>query len=143
MAEPVTPFPLHDIEPELEGFRQYWASLIRGANDMPFGDDFSPPAVAHLSGRLLVLDVFEKPNRFRYSGLLGGELLQRYGEDVRDFFLHETARRSPFDFLESQAEATVEGAQPTYYRGGDYSRILLPMWGNGRICLLIGAVVWR
>ena len=143
MADAVTPFPLKDIEPELEGLRQYWASLIRGTDDMPFGDDFAPPSVAHLSGRLVVLDVFDKPNRFRYSGLLGSELVKRYGEDVRDLFLHETTRRSPFDFLESQAEATVESAKPTYYRGGDYSRILLPMWGDGRICMLLGAVVWR
>lgn len=137
------PFPLSDIEPELEGLRQYWASLIRGNNNMPFWDDFAPSAVPHLSSRLIVLDVFDKPNRFRYGSLLGSELEKRYGEEVRDLFVHETARRSPFDFLESQAEATVESAEPTYYRCGDYSRILLPMWGDGRIGMLLGAVVWR
>jgi hypothetical protein len=143
MADASTPFPLRDIEPELEGLRQYWASLIRGNNDMPFWDDLKPSAVGQLSGRLVVLDVFDKPNRFRYSSLLGSELRERYGEDVRDMFLHETPRRAPFDFLESQAEATVESAKPTYYRAGDYSRILMPMWGDGRIGMLLGAVVWR
>lgn len=143
MQAVATPFPLSDIEPELEELRQYWASLIRGDNDMPFWDDFDRSAVRHLSSRLIMLDVFDKPNRFRYNGLLGADLEKRYGEDVRDMFVHETERRSPFDFLESQAEATVESAKPTYYRGSDYSRILLPTRGDGRIGMLVGAVVWR
>ena len=143
MADAATPFPLTDVEPELERLRQYWASLMRGNNNMPFWDDFTPSAVADLSSRLVVLDVFDKPNRFRYNGLLGSDLEQRYGEDVRDMFVHETARRSPFDFLESQAEATVESAKPTYYRASGYSRILLPMWGDGRLGMLLGAVMWR
>jgi hypothetical protein len=143
MVDALTPFPLTDIEPELEGLRQYWASLIRGNNDMPCWEDFKPSAVGQLSRRLVVLDVFDKPNRFRFSGLLGSELRERYGEDVRDMFLHEAARRAPFNFLESQAEAALESAKPTYYRAGAYSRILLPMWGDGRIGMLLGAVVWR
>lgn len=138
-----TPFPLSDVEPDLEALRQYWASLIRGHNDMPFGDDFAPSAVPQLSERLIVLDVFDKPNRFRYSSLLGKDLERHYGEEVRDLFVHEAARRAPFNYLEAQAEATVEGAKPTYYRAGDYSRILLPMWGDGRIAMLVGAVLWR
>ena len=143
MADAATPFPLSDVEPELEGLRQYWSSLIRGHNDMPFWDDFAPSATPQLADRLVVLDVFEKPNRFRYSGLLGAELEKRLGEDVRHKFVHEASRGDPFNFLESQAEATVESAKPTYYRAGAYSRILLPMWGDGRIGMLLGAVVWR
>lgn len=137
-----TPFPLVDLEPELEQLRTYWVSLIRGHNDMPFQDTFSPNSLAHLTQRLLILDVFDKPNRFRYNSLLGADLEAKYGADVRDLFVHETERRAPFDFLESQAEATVESAQPTYYRGANYSRLLLPMWADGRISMLIGAVVW-
>jgi hypothetical protein len=138
-----SPFPLADLEPDLEQLRAYWTSLIRGDNDMPFLDTFSPNALANLTKRLLVLDVFDKPNRFRYNGLLGADLEAKYGGDVRDLFVHETARRAPFDFLESQAEATVESARPTYYRGTDYSRLLLPMWADGRVGMLVGAVVWR
>lgn len=143
MADCVAPFALSDLEPELEALRRRWTALIRRHNDMPFWEDFSPAAEARLAGRLLILDVFDEPNRFRYDRLLGDDLAKRYGENVRDKFVDETPRRAPFDFLESQAEATVEGAGPTYYRGGDYSRILLPMWGDGRISMLLGAVVWR
>lgn len=143
MVDTVTPYPLNDLEPELDGLRRYWAALIRGDNEMPFSDDLKPSEIALLSSRLVILDVFDKPNRFRYSSLLGKELLDRYGEDVLDMFLHETAHRAPFDFLESQAEATIESAKPTFYRASDYSRILLPMWSDGRIGMLLGAVVWR
>jgi hypothetical protein len=138
-----TPFPLSNLDPELEALRTYWVSLIRGDNKIPFEDTFSPNALANLTRRLLILDVFDKPNRFRYNGLVGADIEAAYGKAVRDLFVHEADRRSPFDFLESQAEATVESAQPTYYRGADYSRLLLPMWADGRISMLVGAIVWR
>lgn len=138
-----SPFPLKDMEPDLEALRVYWASLIRGANNMPFWDDFAPAAVPQLADRLVVLDVFDTPNRFRYNGIVGAELEKRYGASVRDMFVHAADKRAPFDFLESQAEATVEAAQPTYYSAADYARLLLPMWGDGRIGMLLGAVVWR
>jgi hypothetical protein len=93
MTDALSPFPSMDIEPEPEEPRQYWGSLLRGHNNMPFWDDLK--------------------------------------------------RRAPFDFLESRAEATVECAKPTYYRTGDHSRILPPMWGDGRIGMLPGAVMWR
>jgi hypothetical protein len=142
MADTVSPFPLGDVEPTFEALRQYWASPIRGHNDMPFWNAFSPSAVAQLSGRLLVPAVFAKPSRFR-SSLLGSELEKRYGEDVRDMFLHEAARRMPFDVMESQAEATVQSAKPTSNRRRDYSRILLPMWRDECIGMPLGAAVWR
>lgn len=138
-----SPFPLQDLEPDLEALHAYWASLIRGDNNMPFLDDFAPTALPQLEERLVVLDVYDKPNRFRYSSIVGAELEKRYGAGVRDLFVDAADKRAPFDFLESQAEATVESAEPTYYRALGYSRLLLPMWGDGRIGMLLGAVVWR
>lgn len=143
MVDAVSPFPLRDVEPEFDALRRHWASLIRGDTDLPSWDDFEPAAVAPLASRLIMLDVFDKPSRFRYGALFGRELEQRYGEDVRDMFVHEASRRAPFDFLESQAEATVESKKPTYYRAGDYSRLLVPMRDGERLAKLLGAVVWR
>jgi hypothetical protein len=51
-----------------------------------------------------------------------------------------------------QCKATVEGCAPTYFcqtaarkgdaeHPGDYARLLLPLWGSGRIEMLLGAVV--
>ncbi len=43
-------------------------------------------------------------------------------------------------FLRAQASATVEARAPTFYRGAGYARMLLPMWGDGRIGMLLGAL---
>jgi len=50
----------------------------------------------------------------------------------------------PIDELTNQCRATVERRAPTYFRhapagGTGYSRLILPLWGNGRIEMLIGA----
>jgi hypothetical protein len=54
----------------------------------------------------------------------------------------------PLNYFIAQASATIEAGTPTLYsaargksRGRGYSRILLPAWGNGRIDLLLGAVI--
>ena len=47
-------------------------------------------------------------------------------------------------FIRSQAVATVECAQVTYFRedvgSRRFSRLMLPLWGEGRIAMLLGAV---
>jgi hypothetical protein len=43
-------------------------------------------------------------------------------------------------FLVSQCSATVESRAPTYYRNDGaegYSRLVLPLWGYGRIGMLL------
>ena len=57
----------------------------------------------------------------------------------------------PFEFFLAQASVTVEAIEPDVLpprgsggKGDDgtsYSRLLLPTWGNGRVDMLIGAVV--
>lgn len=142
MTQALSPFPLKDVEPDLEAVRAYWEGLVRGANQMPFWDDFAPSALPQAT--LLLLDVvFDQPSRFRFSNDVAPSLEQRYGEDVRGRFSDEIAPRAPFEYLTAQAHATLESAQPTYYRAGAYSRLLAPMWGDGRIGMLLGAVSWR
>jgi hypothetical protein len=66
-------------------------------------------------------------------------------------FLDELEARDPLRFLNSQSHATVEGRAPMHYasapteQGGartaeGYARLLLPMWGDGHIGMLLGAV---
>jgi hypothetical protein len=75
-----------------------------------------------------------------------------YGETIGNRFLDEIDLHAPFDKLTLQCKATVEGCAPTYYcptafRTGEaehpsgYACLLLPLWGNGRIEMLLGAVV--
>jgi hypothetical protein len=83
---------------------------------------------------------------------VGANVANRYGGTPGNSFLEEIDLRAPFNALTLQCKATVESRAPTYYcqtasgngdaghRGG-YARLLLPLWGNGRIEMLLGAVV--
>ena len=139
------------LEAELAHVRAYWEGLKRGEAGMPFWDDVNLAALPDLSGRLMLIDVFDKPLRFRF-GIVGKELQARYRADVVGKFSDEIEIRHPFQYLNSQGLATIESREPTYYRhevakhgstrAERYSRLILPMWGDGHIGMLLGAVAW-
>ena len=137
------PFPLPDkLERDLARVLAYWEGLRRAGNSMPFWDDVKLSALADLSANVLLMDVFDKPERFRFNHVADA-LTQSYGETLAHKFADEIALRDPFAFLRAQCSATVEARAPTYYGGGGspgYARLLLPMWGDGRIGMLLGAV---
>jgi hypothetical protein len=139
----VVPFPLPDhLKPNLARVRAYWEDLKRADNDMPFWDDVTLSALSDQAENVLLIDAFEKPERFRFN-TLGKGVTQRYGEPLASKFLEEMNLRAPFDYLLAQCSATVEARAPTYYESGAVARLLLPMWGEGHISMLLGAVDWR
>ncbi len=144
MPAPSVPFPLPKTpERSLARVLAYWESLKRADNDMPFWDDVKLSALPDMADSLLLIDVFELPERFRFR-TVGGGLAQRYGEAVIGKFIDELNLRAPFGYLRAQCSATVEARAPTHHAdAAGYSRILLPMWGDGHIGMLLGAVDWR
>jgi hypothetical protein len=152
MAGDVHGYSLPDeLEPDLGRIQAYWNGLKRGENDVPFWDDVKFSLRSRLGRESLLIGVFESPLRFRVD-LLGADLTDWYGEAIGNRFLDEIDLRAPFDGLALQCKATVKRAAPTYYRQtavgkgdaehpGGYARLLLPLWGNGRIEMLLGAVV--
>ena len=140
------------LEAGLARVRAYWEGLKRGEAAMPFWDDVNLAAFPDLSSRAMLIEVFDKPLRFRF-GIVGGELKERYRADIAGRFSDEIEICHPFQYLNSQASATIESRAPTYYRheatkrGSSrategYSRLILPTWGDGRIGMLLGAVAW-
>ncbi len=140
-----------ELEPDLLRVQAYWTGLKRGANDVPFWDDVKFSLRSRLGRESMLIGVFENPLRFRFD-LTGAEVTNWYGGTIDNGFLDEIDLHAPFDELIMQCKATVEGCAPTYYhqtafRKGDarhpggYARLLLPLWGNGRIEMLLGAVV--
>jgi hypothetical protein len=144
----IIPYELPEqFHPSLGQVFSYWESLKRGENEMPFWDDVKLSASPDVRGRQMLIDVFANPERFRFS-FVGTELSRWSKESTAGKFLDEIQPRTPFDYLRSQCSATVEGRRPTFlhYRSdevGAFSRLLLPMWGDGRIGMLLGAVDWH
>jgi len=140
-----------DLGPDLTRIQAYWNGLKRGSNDIPFWDDVKFSLRSRLGRESMLIDVFESPIRFRFD-LIGEDLTDWYGETIGNRFLDEVELRAPFDDLIQQSKTSVERRAPTYYRQagagkgdaghpGGYARLLLPLWGNGRIEMLLGAVV--
>jgi hypothetical protein len=138
------PYALPDrLSPDLARVQAYWSGLLRGQASMPFWDDVRLTDLPDLADRLLLIDVFEQPERFRFNTIGDGLT----SEALAGRFLDELRLNPPFEFLASQCIATVESAECTWFRqersAGSpltrgYARLLLPLWGDGRVGMLLG-----
>ena len=130
-----------DMEAALISIRDQWLGLRRGQADIPFADDVKLGAFQDAGVDLMIIDVFEHPKRFRIT-IAGRQIGGRYGQLVEGLFADEITPHAPLDYLLSQCSATVEGRTPTYYCNANlsYSRLMLPLWGDGHISSLLAAV---
>jgi hypothetical protein len=130
------------LEVALERLRAYWDGLKRGGNAIPFWDDVKLSALADAGAGALLIDAFADPTRFRLN-TVGGEVAARYGHAVTGKFCDQIAATSPFDLITAQCAATVTSRAPTYSRHAgqpSYGRLILPLWGNGRIDMLLAGI---
>jgi hypothetical protein len=130
------------LEPDLERVRAWWNGLKRGENDIPFWDDVTLSRHEPLARDIMMIEAFENPLRFRFD-LVGEDLTRRFGAAIAGKFTDEVDLHPPIDRLTDQCQATVERRAPTYFQhtadGAGYSRLILPLWGNGHIEMLIAA----
>lgn len=134
--------PTGRLSPDLKRVRDYWEGLMRGSARIPFWDDFNPADLPDLKGRLFLIGVYPKPERYRFDEV-GAELTSKGRREVEGLFADEVPPAAPFEFLVSQCSATTEAGEPTLYRCEAYTRLILPMWGDGRLSLLAGVVEWE
>jgi len=115
--------------------------LCRGQADIPFADDVKLSTLQDADVDLMIIDVFERPVRFRIM-IAGRHIAGEYGQLVEGLFVDEILPQAPLDYLLSQCSATVERKAPTFYGGKDQSpsRLMLPLWGDGHINSLLVAV---
>lgn len=144
MTAMTTPFPLPErLSPTLQQVFSYWDGLKRGGNDVPFWDDVALSALPDLGDRLMLIDVFANPERFRFSAV-GRTIAPQEGLGGK--FTDEVEMQGPLRFLRAQCSAAAEARKPTFYRqeaGGlqeAFARLILPLWGDGRVSMLLGAV---
>ncbi|MEQ9640557.1 MAG: PAS domain-containing protein [Alphaproteobacteria bacterium] len=132
--------PLPDrLEPKLEALHQYWDGLRRGSEVMPYWDDLDMTQLADLRANLLLLDVVDGGPRFRFSEA-GTAITDLVESALRDYFIDEVRLPEPLAGLLEQCQATVTDSAATYTRRDSHARLLLPLWGNGQIQMIIGAV---
>jgi hypothetical protein len=130
------------MKPELQRALEYWRSLKRGENNIPFADDVSLAALRNT--QVLLLKVFAAPQRFRFEFL--GDGVGAVSKTYAGKFLDEITPQGPISYLQAQCCATVESREPTFCHlmasGPDrgFTRLLLPTWGDGHIETLLGAI---
>jgi hypothetical protein len=136
------PFPLPDrLDAKLQPVVTLWENLKRGESAMPFGDDLGMPALSKLPGNPFLLSVFPAPERYRFEFICDN----LRGDVTTGTFIDEMSPNLNFSYLRAQSSATVEAAAPTLlhliqWSGYSFSRVLLPMWGNGQVTMLLGAI---
>ncbi len=134
--------PSAHLTPDLARVEAYWRSLLRGSAQIPFWDDFDPSKLPDLRDRQFLVGVYARPERYRFD-LVGGALTKASGHELEGLFADETPPAWPFEYLIAQCAATTEAGAPTLHRAeGDrpYSRLILPMWGDGRLSMLAGVI---
>jgi hypothetical protein len=133
------------IEPNLAQVHSYWKGLLRGENKVPFWDDVRLSSLAGLTEDTIMLDVFDNPLRFRFA-IIGPHIESEYGRSISGKFVDELEEKPPIEHLEEQCRAAVEHQSPTYFQAsssssaGTYSRMVLPLWGEGRVSMLLAAI---
>ncbi|MBO0750946.1 MAG: hypothetical protein J2P53_02475 [Bradyrhizobiaceae bacterium] len=131
------------LEPDLEGVHAYWNGLKRGENTIPFWDDVEFSTLTQRCRTITMVTAFEDPLRFRFD-LMSDDLTRRYDAAIVGTFTDELHLHAPLDELTDQCRATVKRGAPTWCRHGSddggYSRLILPLWGNGHIEMLIVAI---
>lgn len=138
------------LTPDLARVADYWRGLLRASAEIPFWDDLNLENLPDLVPRLLLIDAFFQPERFRFNHV-GAELQTLQPKPITGEFLDEASLDCPLEFMRSQCSATVECEAPTFYKQDaipdpvrtGYSRLLLPMWGDGHISMLLGVVAWE
>ena len=88
-----------------------------------------------------LLSVFSSPERYRFEFICDS----LRGGVTTGTFIDEMSPNVNFSYLRAQSSATVEAAAPTLlhltqWSGYSFSRVLLPLWGNGQVTMLLGAI---
>jgi hypothetical protein len=130
------------LEPDLGRVLHYWSSLKRGENNIPFSDDLNLSKLNELAKNTCLLEVFYNPLRIRFD-IVGDNIAKLYGRALSGKFADEVETRAPLDRIVEQSEEVLRRQAPAYWRGETesyrYSRLMLPLWANGRIEMLLAA----
>lgn len=127
------------LAPPLARLLAYWEGLKRGQAEIPFWDDLSEVKIEASGAETFILDVFSRPERFRFNDLeVAPQAIER--DQLLGLFLDDVDLPEVFALLRAQASAATELMRPTLYRAGSLQRLLLPAWGEGQVRMLVGGL---
>jgi hypothetical protein len=132
------------LSTRLAAIHGHWKMLKRGNATIPFTDDFRPSLLGGLGENAALIACLEHPQQFCFT-TAGKNVSRCYGGDLEGMFAGELSSRTPLHLFRSQCSATVDQAEPNFYRHpaeaghGGYERMLLPMWGDGRVNAILAA----
>ena len=145
MTSPAQPFAVPELlPPALAQALAYWEGLKRGSAETPFWDDLDLADLPGLGDRLALVEMFEKPRRFRLE-IVGSSLAEPQGEAIAGRFLDEADLKPPLAFLHAQCSVAAEAMAPTFMPlaadpSGATGRLVLPLWGEGQVRMLLAVV---
>jgi hypothetical protein len=136
------------LDAQFAALRGYWNSLKRGNASNPFADDLSLAALGKLADSIVLIQVFEKPQRFRFE-MAAANVARLYRGELEGRFADELDIRAPLQYFAAQCSATAESGAPTFYRceqradSAEYKRLMLPFWGDGHVSTILVAFETR
>ncbi len=142
---------LEKIEtPKLKHLYAYWDER-RGGREFPARRDIDPIDFRFVLGNVMLLDVIERPLRFRFR-LHGSELARHAGYDMTSKMIDELPNAANRRLLIDRCVALVETRQPIAIinerllgkRIFGYEALWLPLSEDGvAITMLMGALIYR
>ena len=124
------------------------AAFALGAQGVQIGTRFvaTKECIAHENYKQAILKA--KDRSTVVTGVSTGHPVRVISNKLTREYLEREKNGATMDELEQMGAgklraAAREGAAPTYYERGDphgYGRLLLPLWADGRISMLLGAV---
>lgn len=127
------------LAPPLARLLAYWEGLKRGQAEIPFWDDLSEVKIEASGAETFILDVFSRPERFRFNDLeVAAPAADR--DQLLGHFLDDVDLPEVFALLRGQASVATELMRPTLYQAGGLQRLLLPAWGEGEVRMLVGGL---
>lgn len=130
-------FTIDDISSDiLRDIYQCWLDM-KGKRPMPSRADLDPTKIISLLPYIILIDVEEKPRRYRYR-LVGTEAVRTFGQDITGKYFDELPQVE--EFVRSRSDWIVKEKRPYMYSDKlkwssssilSYQTISLPLSSNG------------
>jgi hypothetical protein len=109
-AAEIDAFEAELVQPRLKRLLRQWVA-VRGERELPARADFSPFTLDYLLGNIILFDVLQDPQRFRYR-LIGTNIVRRRGFGMTGKHLDEHPDAAFRDMALPVHEQVVAGRRP-------------------------------